>query len=263
MFITIRATKAESIVIMQSSSNDSKLRLDLGVNAFLVCEICKNYLNDPIFITCHCSICKHHVKDKNFIECMTHKQKFKIPMNGFAENTKAKLIIERGDHLRIEEKNLQSKAKAQAILMEGIFEKVKLMQENFESIVNEHYQEINNKIDKRKDLVKLEVDHIAQKLHARVGDFKKDFNEKLKLFSFGRFEHFLTENHKSLMSIFLQPHSLSIDEINCLAISQENGIIQLQEEFDELKRYHESLYKFDFINDFTFTEKCFGSLESP
>ena len=75
--------------------------LKMTRNSVYVCELCKNYYDDPIHLPCHCTICKFHLKefilvDHNLVKCPIElcQKLFEYPINGyFAENIKMKNAI--------------------------------------------------------------------------------------------------------------------------------------------------------------------------
>jgi len=210
----------------------------------------------------HCSICKIHIVKKSEIECLRCHEKLSVPDAGFPANLRAKAIIESGQHLSEQQKILQSKADAQALIIAKTLNQIQADKEKSLLASDNYFNDLTQKISKRNIILKEELDKIAKKMYENVNQFKRDFNMKLKLFNCSQFENLINENNY-LKDSFLEPNKISLEEVEELESKMDYKILQLKEELINFNNLENSLKEFEFKCGLKLEDRHFGFLKAP
>lgn len=152
----------------------------MSIKSDLMCKICNQILDDPIFLPCFCaSICSIHIgylKEIRDYKCDICNEKIYIPVEGLKNNKPFKSFIEKNGHLTEEEKkakiNLQSLLNDVARFLNEIEEKG-IEIERFNS---DQFSNIKRDIERRRETLKMKIDEIASDLVEKV----EKIEEKIK-----------------------------------------------------------------------------------
>ena len=129
----------------------------------LICNLCNNFLNDPVYLPCNCYVyvCNAHISTKsNSIKCFNCNEEFQ-KSKLFKSNEFVKLFIDSDSHLTEEQKSTKQSVLKMLSEFETLLQEFKSNDANFEVNINEHFYEIRNKIDLQREELKKKIDEIA------------------------------------------------------------------------------------------------------
>ena len=230
----------------------------MNSRALLICNICTNFLNDPIYLPCHCSICKYHLDEKSShtIECNFCRETFVIPVEGFRENKKAKFIIETEGHLSDEEKQLKQDVVTSSLYLENLFDQFKMHESEFEMLHDIHFGDLKKNIALRSSLLKAKIDEIVNDMMNKLASSEQLYNDhKASNKTFTSQEQFKRELDK-----FRHPN-LSINKIEVLKIEQDKYIDELRMKLEEIAFWKKGLESYrlsEFNCEKRILKKLFG-----
>ena len=144
--------------------------------SLFICNICNDYLNDPVNLPCHCTVCNHHLT-KNEITCQSCNETFALPHEGIRENKKLKQIIERGGHLTEEERNFKQSIEKSIESIEDLFEAYNLKETEFDHLHSAHFQKLEESINERSKLFKAKIDEITNGMIDKLKISKAKYEE--------------------------------------------------------------------------------------
>jgi hypothetical protein len=144
--------------------------------SLFICNICNDYLNDPVNLPCHCTVCNDHLT-KSEIKCQSCNETFVLPHEGIRENKKLKQIIERGGHLTEEERNFKQTIEKSIESIEDLFEEYNLKETEFDRLHSAHFQKLEESINERSKLFKAKIDEITNGMIDKLKISKAKYEE--------------------------------------------------------------------------------------
>lgn len=229
----------------------------MSIKSDLVCPICKEIFNNPVFFPCHCTFCKQHVeeflnKEKELCKCPLCKEESPIPKQ-FKENSRIKTIIEKDGHLNEEEKMLKKSIEEIPIEYERIVNEIQTKEREFELIRFDHFADIRRSIDLRRENLKLAIDKIAEEMIDEVKILEESYKRKILENNKIKYEKEEIENENTnLIKLFRNPDILlsSMERSKAKLEQKLKEVIEKQKKFqefkDELKKYKfEKFYEID------------------
>ncbi len=168
---------------MESSNN---LELTDEIQDLLTCEICETQYEDPLILPCHNTVCSKHV----YLE--TNGSKFKCSFCDKEHDSSSekypidkkinKLLKISGnyinkDYIYLGENN--AGAKDMYDELSDLMNKAKILVDDPEYFINEHFNELRNKIDLTKEQYVKMIEDNCEKIITQVNDLEKDCKSKL------------------------------------------------------------------------------------
>ena len=238
----------------------------MSIKSDLICPICKEIFEEPIFFPCHCTFCKKHAdelikENKNTGKCQVCKEEFDIPKQGFKENSRIKMIIEKDAHLSEEEKVLKKSIRQSPLDYERLVEEIETKEKEFEIKRYEHFSEIRRNIDLRRENLKLRIDKIAEELidEAKVMEdiYKKKIieNNKIRLSK----EEFASESEE-LIKLFRNPNMV-LNALESNKVKLDFKIKDLEEKLKTFIKIRGELKNYKFEKHFEIESDFFGKLK--
>lgn len=165
----------------------------------LTCKICKKIFNKPVFLPCYNTTCENHInelfykkldeinnndesKTVNKIECLYCEQIHDVPINGFIENDMAKDIIESSSHLNDAEKQIKLELDEIYAELNNYISDFLNSQPQLELFTYEYFFDIKTKIDIHREMLKLKIDTIADKMINQINEQKEKCEQLIKRF---------------------------------------------------------------------------------
>ena len=158
------------------------------ISKALKCAECREILRSPVILPCGLSVCKHHTEAKSSFYCMSCADEHSSP-RGFPSNKALEEMIA----AEIQELDLGKEHKLALDLcaqLDTTIEKLASAYENPELYIHEKMSSLKNKVDLKRELLKLRIDEIADKMiekvvkyedecvtHSKSSSFKTDFEE--------------------------------------------------------------------------------------
>ena len=208
----------------------------MNSKALLICNICSNFLKDPVYLPCHCSICKHHLClhiGKHSIKCNFCNEVFEIPPEGFRENKKAKYIIETDGHLTEEEKQAKQNVINSSLYLEKLFEQFKAKEAEFDSLHGSHFVDLKKSIAMRSSMLKAKIDEIVKDMLSKLAMSEERYNENKTA---NKFSNMTRDEFHYEIEKFRKPN-LSVNKIEHLKVEQDKRIEELKIKLDELEHW--------------------------
>lgn len=151
----------------------------MSTKLLFICNICNEYLKEPMSLPCHCTICKHHLDvSKGKIECHTCNEIHSIPHDGIKENKLVRKIMEEGGHLPEEEKNAKTNILKRLESIEELYNQYILKETEFDKIHSTHFQNLEQSINERCVQLKAKLDEIASDMIGRLKASKNIYEEQ-------------------------------------------------------------------------------------
>lgn len=160
------------------------------ISKALKCAECRQIIQSPVILPCGLSVCKHHTESKSKFFCMSCADEHTTPANGCFPSNKA---LEEMIAAEIQELDLGKEHKLALDLCNKLnetIEKLSNAYENPELYIHEKMSTLKNKVDLKRELLKLEIDAMADKMiekivkyedecktHTTSSSFKADFKE--------------------------------------------------------------------------------------
>ena len=119
--------------------------------SLFVCEVCSDYLKDPVNLPCHCVTCESHVNTRSLTKCPL-KSCGKVYAHAeiaFTANTKMRQAMERDEHLSERERALKARLVAAS---------------QFSEANSKHFGGARAQIEIRRRTLKQNIDSIADTL---------------------------------------------------------------------------------------------------
>ena len=180
----------------------------------LTCKYCNNIYTEPITLRCCCeNICKHHIEE---IFSSSTSNKFKCPLCN-EENTnqtfKANKIIEKLVQIELNAFKIDPKYEKVLNDLKIEIEKLAAILKDPENYIYEEISELKRKVDLDKEILKCQIDEIADDLIQQLESFGNRFKTEYK--SNVDFDYYndLVESSKKQLAEYEQCLSLFSDEI--------------------------------------------------
>lgn len=239
----------------------------MSIKSELVCPICKEILNSPIFFPCHCTFCKEHVeeivnKKEEMCKCPVCKEECKFVPEQLKENSRIKAIIEKDGHLSEEEKALKKVIEEIPVEYERIVEEIKTKESEFELIRFEHFADLRRSIDLRRENLKFAIDKIAEEMIEEAKLLEESYKRKIAENNKIKYEKEDIENeNKNLTKLFRNPTVLlsSIEKGKAKLELKLKDVVEKHQKFQELK---EELSKYKFEKKYELDDKLFGRIRT-
>ncbi len=237
----------------------------MSIKSDLLCGICKKIFKEPIFLPCHCTVCKEHVEEftnkSKMIKCNHCDEEFDVPSNGFKENSRLKLIIEKNAHLSEEEKDLKNNIESNYVEYQRVLKELKLKEAEFKSISFDHFAEIRRNIDLRRETLKQRIDNIAEEMIEKAKKLEESYKKDVELTNkLNHSEEDFQNETQKLVEMFRDPDILRKSAI-VRKLEHDGKLAELQAKlnrYDWLKHYLKA-YKFE--KNFEFENDFFGYLK--
>ena len=127
----------------------------------LICLICNKLLLEPIHLPCTCTICHKHLKDntvKNgFIKCEICQEEFCVKNIEIKVNKLAKIVLDAGDFLSDEDKELKSQFNGLLNRFQNYYDQFIQNKNNTEIVCHEHYSELSRQVDIHREELKMKI----------------------------------------------------------------------------------------------------------
>ena len=225
----------------------------------MICNICKMFLHDPIFLPCHHLVCEEHVSgNDNTIKCLTCNEAFPKSKR-FKSNETAQKIIK--DNLHLNEKQKQAKNSFDNMILEfdTLLEDFQSNKSNFELEVHEHFFAMRNKIDYHREKIKNEIDDIAIKMAELTFKKEKSLIQKFKQDYSKIVENEIENEKRFLLDEFRNPNMI-IENIKMSLREHEAEIKKLKQYMANFTHQTNQIKKFYFQPNESIDEKTFGIL---
>ena len=183
------------------------------INDMIRCSMCSSILVKPVFLPCGHSICKHHEEKviKNCsddIYCTTCDKAYSIPESGLPPNrTIESLLKKRFDCIDLDKDHLKAFEKCD--MFADVLNEFKKL-EKPDLILFETINELKNRVDLRREELKLEIDQEAMKLIDRLDEYESKCKSSISL--------------------------IKIDNIRSVYAKFENNLKQWREELETFER---------------------------
>lgn len=171
----LTATNIKNTQFIKSICDNMKINV--------ICKICNQVFNEPVNLPCNNIVCKSHLTDLNNENCSFCQNRHELSTNEAKSNEMISQILNKSFYLTNEEIELQQK-------VTSLFDEIKIKSEtlrNKEPVIEvlcyDHFASIINKIDRKKEELKIEIDDLADNLLNRVKNCRLTHEEGLKFIS--------------------------------------------------------------------------------
>ena len=151
-----------------------------NVKSYVTCKICNQVFAEAVKLPCSNTVCKNHLSSINKVECYFCKTRHDLTEDSVESNELITQAITESFHLTVEEKRLKQK-------IENLFSDSKTTSEtliskeaSLEVACYDHFAEIMNSIDQKKEQLKIEIDDLSDALISRVKECKATHENALK-----------------------------------------------------------------------------------
>ncbi len=238
----------------------------MSIKSDLVCPICKEIFDNPIFFPCHCSFCKGHVEEilknkEDTLKCPICKEETTLPKQ-FKENTRIKMIIEKDGHLSEDEKLIKKSIEEIPVEYERIVNEIETKEKEFELIRFDHFADLRRSIDLRRENLKLSIDKIADELidEAKIleENYKKKIaeNNKIKYDT----EEIESENEE-LLKLFRNPNVL-LSSLEKSKAKLELKVKDVREKLKKFQEFKDELKVYKFEKYYELDDNIFGRIKT-
>ncbi len=137
---------------------------------FLICKVCGNYFDDPVYLPCYCVTCKCHVSkmissNDQTLKCSICGETRQVPVNKeFQQHKEFRTYIEEEKHLTEREKELKNLVKTTSTNMQELVNNFNRCEEEFNDLFKNHVDEIKKKIVERRDELINTINDICSRL---------------------------------------------------------------------------------------------------
>jgi WD40 repeat protein len=232
----------------------------MSIKADLMCKICNQILDDPIFLPCFCSsICQAHIgylKSIRDFKCDICHEKINIPVEGFKPNKPFKNFIEKNGYLTEEEKkakiNLESLLKDVSHFLNEIGEKSR----EIETFNFDQFSNIKRDVERRREILKMKIDEIAADLVEKIEQIEEKHKQNEKKNQIICKELDPEKEKKFVNDLFRNP------DVNFKTIEQyELKVKEFQGKLKEIQQKNEDVETCKFEFDFNLTDELFGAVK--
>ena len=142
----------------------------------VICNFCKRFILDPIYLPCGCWICNEHIlqKEKN-IKCLKCDEEFPKTKR-FKSNELVKKIINSDSHLTEQQKSVKVEVSKMLADFDAFLEEFTSNKSDIEINISKQFDDIRNKIDLQREELKNKIDDIALEM---IGQTKERENNLL------------------------------------------------------------------------------------
>jgi hypothetical protein len=193
---------------------------------FLICKVCGNFFDDPVYLPCYCVTCKCHVSkminsDDQTLKCSICDKTRQVPVNKeFQQHKEFREYIEEENHLTEREKELKSIVKTTSTSMQELVNNFNRNEVEFTQLFNNHVDEIKKNIIERRDELINTINGICNRL----------ITEKVKIV-----EQYFTDRIQS-NKINLSIDSIQQAELDILSqFNSQININQIETKIEALK----------------------------
>ena len=236
----------------------------------LLCNICKQVLNNPVSLPCHCVICGDHLYDgcarKDSITCETCSEDFHVPTEGFRENHMVQRILAKDGHLTDEEKTLKHALKEIGQHLDRLLIEIDSKKATLEIACYEHFAEIRRQIDFHREVMKAKIDDIMVELIDKAKKVEAAFMLKRDTIlqdhaaKISRVDQEATE---TFLANEFRKQSILIEDVRRLRDEQDARLASLQTILDELGSLETEISSCEFKKKkVAFKENTFGTLRA-
>jgi len=229
----------------------------MDARSLFICNICNDYLSEPMSLPCHCTVCKHHL-NQDTIECKFCNETFNLPHDGIRENKRIKLIIDSDGHLSEDEKKFRQNIQKSLSSLEQLYTEYNTKEFEFENFHSKHFQKIESAIHERCAQLKTKLDEIANDMIARMNSIKDVYHEQK---SSNRL--FGSEEFQKVLEKYKNPN-LNYKRAEQVQLELKENIETLSNKITEIDTWKIQLDGQNLTEcDFNFLEQSFGSLYIP
>ena len=229
----------------------------MDARSLFICNICNDYLSEPMSLPCHCTICAKHLGEDT-IECKFCEETFVLPHDGIRENKRIKLILESDGHLSDDEKKFRQNIKKSLSTLEQLYTEYNTKEFEFDNFHSKHFQKIESAVHERCAELKNKLDEIASDMIARVNSLKGVYQEQKKSNRLFSSEEFL-----KVLEKFKNPN-LNYKRAEQVQLELKENIETLNNKITEIDTWKIQLDGQNLAEcDFLFLEQSFGSLYIP
>ena len=241
--------------------------MNFDLRSLLICKICNNFYDNPVFLPCHCTTCKSHIPDlmnnsENSIKCLICRKKKTLPAEGFEENTQFKLLIENETHLTEKEKIIKRNFLTASYNIQTLISDYTDREANFEIFYKTHLKEIVVNIEARRDELIQKIKDISQSLVSKkITQIEKHFSVRLENNKLNLILEKIQNDEKNFQARFSRD-LIDLSDLETLKTEQANILSQIQKKIDKFEHLKSKLIKFKFIKpcEYTFKNEFFGYL---
>lgn len=155
--------------------------MDLVIDS-IECTKCKKILSTPVILPCAHCMCEKHVTEeatKTTIECNLCAEYHEIPAKGFIRNRALdSLLAKKIDKIDLGDE--YNSARDECSRFSDLFEQFDRMRNDPEARIHEVASELRNKVDLRREELKLEIDKEAMLMIENIDKFEKECKSSIK-----------------------------------------------------------------------------------
>lgn len=145
---------------------------------------CEDYLEEPVVLPCGHSICKHHVeevveKNEKQMKCDICDESFDIPSKGFAPNRALEGLLDREIN-NLDLGDEYNSAFDECSRFEELLEHFNNAKNDPEMRIHTVLSDLRNKVDLRREELKLDIDRQALEMIEQIDEFEKECKSSIK-----------------------------------------------------------------------------------
>ena len=236
----------------------------MNLKSEVICDICKRFLRDPVYLPCFTVVCNEHVQkakaEKRHIKCLTCNTSFDTTKSAFTVCKMAASILDKELYLSEEEKSLKNSIQNMLKQIEHLQIEIKPKHDESELKIHQQFSEIRRQIDIRREELKAKIDEIALKLIDQANVKENMFKSKLKEMLLGMKETDIQANKQVLANMIRQPDQI-IEKARRLQAEYETNIKDLQKKITDFKNFDVNVSENEFRLGSELQNDSFGSLK--
>lgn len=232
----------------------------MSIKTDLMCKICNQVLEDPIFLPCFCaSICNIHIgylKSIREFKCEICKEKINIPLEGFKSNKPFKNFIEKNGHLSDEEKRAKINLETLLNEVKEFLNEIDDKSREIEAFNFDQFTNIKRDIDRRRETLKMKIDEMASDLLEKVEKIEVKIKQN-EMKNKTTCKELDPEKEKSFVKDLFRNPEIDFKSINAYEIR----VKEFQTKLKEIQQKNEDVETCKFEFDFNLTTDLFGALK--
>ena len=193
------------------------------IRSYLDCKICNKILRKPITLPCSCTVCYEHVNENKSgtFNCLSCNENIQTPMHGFKINKILDDIIVNELYLTDEERNLKRELCEASIKLRQLAEECEQKKSEFKELKFEHVDALKQKVHLRREILKKEIDHVADEI-------VEDIERNIKAFVRSSLESVESATDCEDFAEIFRSQQLDIDKLMSLHAEKQQRIEALQ-----------------------------------